>query len=411
MTLITSVRGRIIYNSRGQSTIEVDISTKTHTGRAAAPSGASVGRYEAAAFPKGGARKSLDILEDNASKFIGIDSTDQKAIYEALKTIDNTDNYSVIGGSTAYAVSMASAQVAALTQDMPLYKSIHSKEHYKLPIPLGNILGGGAHAGHGAPDIQEILVFALASRSIRDAIQTNIDVHKQLGALLAERDITFTRGRSDEGGWAPNMNNEQALEISARACESLGYTLGKEVALGVDFASSTQYNQKQDRYIYDRAGFENSTGEQIEFVSDIIKRYKIKYVEDAVHEEAFKDMSILTSRFPDVLIVGDDLTVTNYTILQKAISDKSCNAAILKVNQAGSLYEAMQFADIATQNNIKLITSHRSGESNDSQIAHVGVSTDSALLKTGILGGERVAKLNELLRISGNDLIRGLGEL
>lgn len=411
MTLITAVRGRIIYNSRGQSTIEVDISTKTHTGRAGSPSGASVGKYEAVAFPKGGARKCLDILEDNASRFVGIDSADQKAIYETLKKIDDTDNYSVIGGSTAFAVSMAAAQAAALTDNTPLYKSMQSKTDYRLPIPLGNILGGGAHAGRGAPDIQEILVCAPATRSIRDAIQTNIDVHRQLGILLSKRDITFTRGRSDEGGWAPNMNNEQALEISARACESLGYTLGKEVALGVDFASSTQYNEEQNRYIYDRAGFENDAGEQIEFASDIIKRYKIRYAEDAVHEEAFEEMSTLTSRFPDVLIVGDDLTVTSHTILQRAVSHKSCNAAILKVNQAGSLYESMQFARTATQNGIKLITSHRSGESTDSQITHVGVATDSVLLKTGILGGERVAKLNELLRISGNDLIRGVAEI
>lgn len=411
MTPITSIRGRIIYNSRGQSTIEVDISTKTHTGRAAAPSGASVGKYEAVAFPRGGARKSLDILEDNASKFIGVDSADQKAIYEMLRAIDDTDSYSIIGGSTAFAVSMAAAQAAALTDNTPLYKSIKPKTDYRIPIPLGNILGGGAHAGQGAPDIQEILVYAPTSRSIRDAIQTNIEVHRQVGTLLSKRDITFTRGRSDEGGWAPNMNNEQALEISARACESLGYTLGKEVALGVDFASSTQYNEEQDRYVYDRAGFENDAGGQLEFVSDIIERYKIRYAEDAVHEEAFEEMSALVSRFPDVLIVGDDLTVTNHTILQKAISHKSCNAAILKVNQAGSLYESMQFARTASQNGIRLITSHRSGESTDTQIAHVGVATDSILLKTGILGGERVAKLNELLRISGNDLIHGMADL
>ncbi|MXX21323.1 MAG: enolase [Cenarchaeum sp. SB0661_bin_35] len=411
MTLITAVHGRIIYNSRGQPTIEVDVSTKTHTGRAAAPSGASVGKHEAVAFPKGGARRCLDILEDNRAKFIGVNSADQKAIYETLKSIDDTKDYSVIGGSTAFAVSMASAQAAALTGNTPLYKSITHKDNYRLPVPLGNILGGGAHAGQGAPDIQEILVCAPQSRSIRDAIQTNIDVHTQLGILLSKRDITFTRGRSDEGGWAPNMNNEQALEISARACEELGYTLGREVALGVDFAASTQYREEHNKYVYDRAGFENDAGEQIEFASDIIKRYKIKYAEDAVHEEAFEEMVTLTERFPDTLIVGDDLTVTNHAILQRAASQKSCNAAILKVNQAGSLYEAMEFARTATQNNIRLITSHRSGESNDSQITHVGVATDSVLLKAGILGGERVAKLNELLRISGNDLIRGVAEL
>lgn len=389
----------------------MDISAGPHTGRAAAPSGASVGRHEAVAFPKGGARKSLDILEDSASQFVGIDASNQKAIYETLQKIDGTEDYSRIGGATAFAVSIASAHTAALSTDTPLYQSIRHKDTYKMPVPLGNVLGGGEHAGRGAPDIQEILVCAPASRSARDAIQTNIDVHAQLGKMLAERDVAFTRGRSDEGGWAPNMNNQEALEMAARACESLGYTLGNEVALGVDFASSTQYDTRQKKYVYDRAGFENDPGEQIEFVTDIIDKYKLKYAEDAVHEEAFDEMAELTSKFPNVLITGDDLTVTNDTILQRAIAKKSCNAAILKVNQAGSLYESMSFAKTAAKNGIKLITSHRSGESTDSQITHVGIATDSILLKVGILGGERVAKLNELLRVSGHDLIRGMAEI
>ena len=236
-------------------------------------------------------------------------------------------------------------------------------------------------------------------------------LRKELRKVLEKEDPTFTNGRGDEGGWAPKLENQKALEVSVKACENLGFTLGKEVSLGVDFASSTQWNEEKQKYQYDRAGFENSTGEQIDFAADIIEKYKLIYAEDAVHEEAFDDMSELTAKFPNTLITGDDLTVTNKKILSKAISLKSCNAAILKVNQAGSLYDALEFANEANQNNIKLITSHRSGESIDSQISHIGLATKSKMLKIGVVGGERIAKINELLRLSEHDLIRGMAEI
>ena len=164
-------------------------------------------------------------------------------------------------------------------------------------------------------------------------------------------------------------------------------------------------------YVYDRAGFENTPEKQIEFASNIIDKYKLIFAEDAVHEEAFDDMSELTAKFPKTLITGDDLTVTNKEILKKAINSKSCNAAILKVNQAGSLFDALEFADEANRNNIKLITSHRSGESTDAQICHIGIATNSKMLKVGVVGGERVAKLNELIRLSEHDLICGMAEI
>jgi enolase len=238
----------------------------------------------------------------------------------------------------------------------------------------------------------------------------NLAVHKELRNVLQKKDPYFTNGRGDEGGWAPKLNNEQALELSAKACENLGYTLGKEVSLGVDFASSTQWNEKKKMYVYDRGNFENSPEKQIEFVSNIIKKYKLIYAEDTVHEEAFHEMAELTAKFPKTLITGDDLIVTNTEILKKAIKIKSCNAAILKVNQAGSLYDAIEFANEANSNNIKLITSHRSGESVDSHISHIGIGTNSKMLKVGVVGGERIAKLNELLRLSEHDLIRGMAQ-
>ena len=412
MSKITSIEGRVLFNSRGSKTIEVDIkSDNKFLGRVCAPSGASVGKYEATSFPNGGPEESLKILTQNSQKFIGLDSSDLKTIHDTLKSLDNTNNYSVIGGALAFAVTIASMESASKSLEQPLFKTLSRDSDVKCPFPLGNILGGGAHAGPGTPDIQEILICATGSKTIEDAIETNLAVHKELRKVLEKEDPNFTNGRGDEGGWAPKLENQKALEVSVKACENLGFTLGKEVSLGVDFASSTQWNEEKGKYLYDRAGFENSTGEQIDFAANIIDKFKLIYAEDAVHEEAFEDMAELTAKFPNTLVTGDDLTVTSKDILRKAINVKACNAAILKVNQAGSLYDALEFANVANQNNIKLITSHRSGESTDSQISHIGIATKSKMLKVGVVGGERVAKLNELLRLSGHDFICGMAEI
>ncbi|MFB5616715.1 MAG: enolase [Nitrosopumilus sp.] len=412
MPKITSIEGRVLYNSRGSKTIEVDIvSDNNFLGRVCAPSGASVGKYEAVSFPNGKPEESLRILKENTEKFVGHDASDLKSVHDTLKSLDNSTNYSDIGGALAFAVTIASMESASKALNQPLFQTLSSEASFKFPYPLGNILGGGAHAGPGTPDIQEILICATGSKTIEEAIETNLLVHKELRKVLQKQDPTFTNGRGDEGGWAPKLDNEKALEASALAIENLGYTLGKEVSLGVDFASSTQWDEEKKMYIYDRAGFENSPGQQIEFAANIIEKYKLIYAEDAVHEEAFADMSELTKKFPNTLVTGDDLTVTNKNILSKAIESKSCNAAILKVNQAGSLFDAMEFADVASKNSVKLITSHRSGESTDSHISHIGLATKSKMLKVGIVGGERVAKLNELLRLSEHDLIRGMVEV
>jgi len=412
MPKITSIKGRLLYNSRGSKTIEVDIvSDKSYLGRVCAPSGASVGKHEAISFPNNNPEKSLVALNSNLKKFIGLDSSDLKSIHDIIRKIDPSANYSAIGGSVAFAVTIASVDSAARALGIPLFKLLTKDTDLKFPFPLGNILGGGAHAGPGTPDIQEILICAKGSKTVSDAIEVNFAVHKELRKILQKNDPGFTNGRGDEGGWAPKLDNHKALELSAKACENLGFTLGKEIALGVDFASSTQWNEKKKKYVYDREGFENTPEEQIEFVSEIIKKYKLVYAEDAVHEEAFEEMAILTSKFPKVLITGDDLVVTNTEILKKAAKLKACNAAILKVNQAGSLYDALEFSNEAHKNKIKLITSHRSGESIDSHIIHIGIATKSKMLKVGVVGGERVAKLNELLRVTEYDLIHGMAEI
>lgn len=412
MPKITSIKGRILYNSRGSKTIEVDIvSDKSYLGRVCAPSGASVGKYEAVSFTENNPEKSLSVLNSNLKKFIGLDPSNLKSIHDTIRKIDSSAGYSKIGGAVAFAVTIAAIDSAAKALGMPLFKLLTKSKDLKFPFPLGNILGGGAHAGPGTPDIQEVLICAKGSKTVKDAIEVNFAVHKEVGKILQKNDPGFTNGRGDEGGWAPKLDNQKALELCAKACESLGYTLGKEVALGVDFASSTQWNEKKKKYVYNREGFENTPEEQIEFVSEIIKKYKLIYAEDAVHEEAFKEMAGLTSKFSKTLITGDDLVVTNTEILKKAVKLKACNAAILKVNQAGSLYDALEFAKEAQKNQIKLITSHRSGEAIDSHITHIGIATKSKMLKVGVVGGERVAKLNELLRITEYDLIHGMAEI
>jgi len=412
LSKITSIEGCLIYNSRGSKTIEVDVTTdKKFLGRVCAPSGASVGKHEAVGFPNGKPEESLRILNDNSQKFIGLEASDLKSIHDTLRSLDQSPNYSEIGGSLAFAVTIASMESASKSLDQPLFQTLSAESSFKFPYPLGNILGGGAHAGPGTPDIQEILICATGSKTIIDAIETNLSVHKELRRVLEKEDPNFTNGRGDEGGWAPKIDNEKALEVSVRAIENLGFTLGKEVSLGVDFASSTQWNEGKQKYLYNRSGFENSPEKQIEFAIDIIEKYKLIFAEDAVHEEAFDDMAELTRKFPKTLVTGDDLTVTNKEILTKAIESKSCNAAILKVNQAGSLYDALEFAEVANHNNVKLITSHRSGESTDSHIVHIGLATKSKMLKVGIVGGERVAKLNELARLSEHDLICGMVEI
>ena len=246
MPKITSIKGRILYNSRGSKTIEVDIiSDEKFLGRVCAPSGASVGKYEAVSFPDGKPEQSLELLNKNSEKFLGSDPTDLKLIHDIVKTVDDSENYSKIGGACAFAITIAATESAAKANNVPLYKIIKQDNNFKFPFPIGNILGGGAHAGPGTPDIQEILVVPTGAKTIREAIDMNLMVHKELRDLIQKDDPTFTNGRGDEGGWAPKYDNEKALEMSVNAIESLGYTPGKEVSLGVDFASSTQWNEEK----------------------------------------------------------------------------------------------------------------------------------------------------------------------
>ena len=412
MPSITALKGRIVFNSRGSKTIEVDVVTdKKFFARACAPSGASVGKHEAQSFPNDDFKKALEVFTANAKKFVGLEAEDPRVIFDALKSIDNTEMYTKIGGAVAYALSIAAIDSAAKALNVPMFKLLKPRKPYKFPFPLGNILGGGAHAGPGTPDIQEFLVCPIGAKSIIEAIEMNFEVHKELCKVIESIDKHFTYGRGDEGGWAPNVNNDQALELVEKAIKNCGFSLGKEISIGIDLASSSIWNEKKKIYDYVRQGIVRNTQEQIDFADDLIREYKLIYLEDPVHEEDFESMAIITKRNPKCMVTGDDMLVTNTRRVKEAAKSKVCSGAILKVNQTGTLYDAMKFAEECTKNNIRIITSHRSGESSDSHIAHIAIATGSKMLKSGVLGGERIAKLNELLRLTEYDLIEGMADL
>jgi enolase len=412
MPLISSLKGRIVYNSRGSKSIEIDVITDNNfLGRACAPSGASVGSHEVPSFVDNNAELTLQKFESNKIKFVGADASDSHAINQILRDIGTSDNYDRIGGSVAYGVSIASAASASLSLDVPLFAMLNKHGPYRFPYPLGNILGGGSHAGPGTPDIQEVLVCPMGSKTIHEALETNFKIHKDVRVLLEKKDKNFTYGRGDEGAWAPNLNNDEAVSIVAQAVEDSGLRLGKDIALGIDFASSSLWDPKKKIYDYSRQGLVRTTQEQIDFVEDLIKKYHLIYAEDPVNEDDFESMATLTKRNSNCFITGDDMLVTSSDRVNEACRYGACNAAILKVNQAGTLHDALDFANTCTKNSIRIVTSHRSGESIDSHISHIAVATASKMIKTGVVGGERVSKLNELLRLSEYDLIKGMIDL
>lgn len=382
-------------DSRGSKTVEVEVSAGRFSGRASAPSGASVGRHEATGFPES-PEASLAVLRDCARGFAGADAGDLEEVHAALRRMDPSPKYGRCGGAVAFAVTVAAAAAEASARGEPLFRVLSGGEP-RLPRPLGNVLGGGAHAGPGAPDIQEVLVCATGASDVAEAVEANAAVHAQLGRVLRS-DPSFTGGRGDEGGWAPRMGSEEALESAARAVEQLGYTLGKEVSLGVDFAASSLWDG--GRYEYSREKKSRSAGEQEDFVVSLAGKFKLAYAEDPVHEEDFEGMARITKKLPGTMVAGDDLTVTSSERLARAAGVGSCSGAILKVNQAGSLRDAMGFASEAGRLGVPTVTSHRSGETCDAHIVHVGVAAGSVMLKSGVVGGERVAKSNELVRLS-----------
>ncbi|MEW6010439.1 MAG: phosphopyruvate hydratase [Euryarchaeota archaeon] len=400
-SVIEDVRVRKILDSRGNPTLEVDVITWNGFGRAAAPSGASTGSREVVAFPEGGVDKIIGEVEDViSSELIGMDAEDLQDIDLVLKEIDGTENLSAIGGNTTVAVSMAVAKAAAASYNMPLYKFLGGSMRTEIPYPLGNMINGGAHAGKHAPDIQEFLVVPVGASNITEAVFANSNVHKKIKEFIQLKDKTFTGGKGDEGGWAPNLSNYDALEIQSKACEEVGDEMGIEIRPSLDMAASEMWNSSQEKYLYSQENIARDTAEQIEFVKEIIENYNMFYVEDPLHEGDFQGFSELTSKIGHkCLICGDDIFVTNKEILQEGIDAKAGNSIIIKPNQIGTLTDTYETVKLARENQYVPVVSHRSGETTDETIAHLAVAFSAPLIKTGALGGERIAKLNELIRI------------
>ena len=288
-SVIEDIRVRKILDSRGNPTLEVDVVTWNGFGRAAAPSGASTGAREVVSFPEGGVDKIIGEVEDIiSSELIGMDAEDLNEIDLVLKEIDGTENLASIGGNTTVAVSMATAKAAASSYNMPLYRFLGGNMQTEIPFPLGNMINGGAHAGKNAPDIQEFLVVPVGAETITEAVFTNVNVHKKIRELIQAKDKSFTGGKGDEGGWAPNLTNQEAIEIQVKACEFVTDETGVLVKPSMDMAASEFWNSETEEYVYAKEGTRRSTGEQVDYVAELIDTYGYFFVEDPIREGDFE---------------------------------------------------------------------------------------------------------------------------
>jgi len=399
-TVIEDIMARKIFDSRGEETLEVDVVSAAGFGRASAPSGASKGKAEVVSYPEGGVDQAIKKLEELIiPELIGMDADEQEEIDILLHEIDGTKDFRNVGGNTAFAVSLATAEAAATSYGIPLFQHLAGHLANELPYPLGNVLGGGKHVSGKAPDIQEYLVIPLKAPTFLDAAKANILVHQKVGSFLKKVDKDFTGGRGDEGAWVSNMKSEEALGIVVKACKEVSKELGLECRAGLDMAASTLWRQEEKCYAYTRDGTKRDSGEQLDFVLHLINDYELAYVEDPFHEEDYKSFAELTKKVKKCLICGDDLFATNRERLARGIKVCAANAIIIKMNQVGTLTDAWETTKVAKKARYIPVMSHRSGETNDTHLAHLAVAFQCPVIKTGVLPGERVAKINELIRI------------
>ena len=391
---IRDIALRRIIDSRGNPTIEAEIRTKTGFGRAAAPAGASTGTHEAVAWPEGSVSKGMQAAEKKLlPQLIGLSSDDQETFDKTLRDIDGTTNFSNIGGNVTVALSLACAKAAADSKEIGLYEHVGKTDGYALPAPMSNVLGGGAHA-IGGTDIQEFLVTSFTD-DVNSAIEANSAVHKKVGSMLKEKFPNIALGKGDEGAWVAPMGNVDALELVVDAANKVEKETGVEIRPGLDMAASEFY--KDGKYRYKEQTL--TPEKQVDFVAGLIEEYNLHSVEDPLDQEDFESWANLTEE-TDALIIGDDLYVTNAERLQKGIEMGSTNSILIKPNQIGTLTDTINAVELANKADMATVISHRSGETTDSTIAHLGVAFGSHAIKTGIMGGERIAKLNELVRIS-----------
>lgn len=405
MAVITAVHARQILDSRGNPTVEVEVLLEDGAfARAAVPSGASTGEWEAVERRDGdksvylgkgvlGAVKS--VIEEIAEEVIGIEASDQRAVDAAMIALDATNNKGKLGANAILGVSLAVAKAAAESADLPLYKYLGGPNAHVLPVPMMNILNGGSHADSNV-DIQEFMIAPIGFDNYSDALRAGVEVYHSLKSVLHDRGLVT--GLGDEGGFAPNLeSNAAALDLIVEAIEKAGYKPGEQVALALDVASSEFYNDGA----YEFEGQKKSAAEMSAYYADLVAKYPLVSIEDPLDENDWEGYKTLTEQIGDkVQIVGDDLFVTNPERLARGIEEGAANALLVKVNQIGSLTETLDAMELAQCHEYRCMVSHRSGETEDVTIADLAVATNAGQIKTGAPArSERVAKYNQLLRI------------
>ncbi len=407
---VRRVEGHIIYDSRGRPTLEVRITTEDgYVGRYASPAGASVGKYEAPPLPKGGILEAKKLVDEEANKYFhNFSYSTQEEFDDKLRKFDGGIQYQRIGSIVSIGLSFAAAEAAANKLGIPLYKWLNNEPEGYFPVPICNIIGGGKHALNRSIDIQEILVFPRNARNYRDAYTSVVEVHKKVSSLLRDRDVFFTGGRNDEGAWVTTLADDEALNIVWDAVDRVRSETGVKFGVGIDLAASSLWDAQSKVYVYKRSGFSRDREEQIEYVIELIKKYDLGYVEDPLHEDDFPGFSYILKRVGNkVLIVGDDLYVTNLSRLNLGIRERAGNGIIIKPNQVGDVSSAYKTSIEASRNGFKVVVSHRSGETHYPHLSHLAYAVSADLFKVSPVYGERVIKHNELLLIE--DLYGGKG--
>jgi enolase len=407
LSKIDVVGAREILDSRGNPTIEVEVLLEDDAfGRAAVPSGASTGAFEAHESRDGdksryqgkGVLNAVNAVLDEVNEAVeGIDSADQRAVDAALIALDGTPNKERIGANAILGVSLANARAAAESAELQLYEYLGDNKGVTLPVPLMNIINGGAHADTGV-DIQEFMIVPLGAETYGEALRWGVEVYHTLKSLLHAQGLST--GLGDEGGFAPELpTNAAALDLISEAIAKAGYTLGKDIALALDVAATEFYDEASGSYKFE--GKQLSTDEMIAYYEGLVAKYPLVSIEDPLAEDDWAGWTKITAALGEkVQLVGDDLYVTNPARLQKGIDEKAGNAILVKVNQIGTLTETRDAVELAQSNGMKAIISHRSGETEDTFIADLAVATNAGQIKTGAPArSERVAKYNQLLRI------------
>ena len=406
MASIEAVGAREILDSRGNPTVEVEVALDDGTiTRAAVPSGASTGAFEAVERRDGdperylgkGVQEAVDaVIEQLGPRVVGMDVQEQRAIDAAMLEVDGTDNKGSVGANAILGVSLAVAKAAALSADVPLYQYLGGPNAHVLPVPMMNILNGGSHADSNV-DIQEFMIAPLGAPTFREATRVGAEVYHALKSVLKERGLAT--GLGDEGGFAPNLeSNRAALDLIVEAIGRAGYEAGKDVALALDVAASEFHNEDGT---YQFEGAAKTASEMIDYYAELVDAYPLVSIEDPLNEEDWEGWKAMTDRLgAKVQLVGDDLFVTNPTRLSRGVQEGSANSLLVKVNQIGSLTETFDAVDMAHRAGFTAMMSHRSGETEDTTIADLSVATNCGQIKSGAPArGERVAKYNQLLRI------------